>query len=58
MAKRCCSFVPMERDAAGRGAAGKVRTGLIGTLVAGYALFDVIPIAVVVIALTAWFEHP
>jgi hypothetical protein len=34
------------------------RTGLIGTLVAGYALFDVIPIAVIVIALTAWIVRP
>ena len=38
--------------------AAKVRSGAIGTLVAGYALFDVIPIAVIVIALTAWFERP
>lgn len=35
-----------------------VRTGAIGALVAGYALFDVIPIAVIVIGLTAWFERP
>jgi uncharacterized membrane protein (Fun14 family) len=37
---------------------GKVRTGAVGTLIAGYALFDVIPIAVIVVGLTAWFEHP
>jgi hypothetical protein len=29
-----------------------------GTIVAAYARFDVIPIAVIVIGLTAWFEHP
>jgi uncharacterized membrane protein (Fun14 family) len=47
----------MERDSPSRGA-DKVRTGTIGALVAGYALFDVIPIAVIVVGLTAWFEHP
>jgi hypothetical protein len=40
------------------GAANKVRTGTMGTVVAGYALFDVIPIAVIVVGLTAWFERP
>ena len=30
----------------------------MGTLIAGYALFDVLPIAIVVIVLTAWVEHP
>jgi uncharacterized membrane protein (Fun14 family) len=40
------------------GVANTVRTGAIGTLVAGYALFDVIPIAVIVVGLTAWFERP
>jgi len=35
-----------------------VRTGTVGALVAGYALFDVIPIAIVVVGLTAWVEHP
>jgi len=37
---------------------GTVRTGAVGTLIAGYALFDVIPIAVIVIGLTALVERP
>lgn len=36
----------------------KVRSGTVGALVAGYAFFDVVPIAVVVVGLTAWFERP
>ena len=48
----------MERNSSASTVGKKVRTGAVGTLVAGYALFDVIPIAVVVIVLTAWFEHP
>lgn len=34
------------------------RMGAVGALVTAYAFFDVIPIAIVVIVLTAWFEHP
>jgi hypothetical protein len=48
----------VEPDTSISAVAGKARTGLIGTLIAFYAFFDVIPIAVVVIALTAWFERP
>src|SRR5262245_14634994 len=46
----------MDRN--GSGTSGKLRTGAVGTLIAGYAIFDVIPIAVVVILLTAVFERP
>jgi hypothetical protein len=48
----------MDRDDSSSGVAGKARSGAIGTLIAGYAIFDVVPIAVVVVALTAWFENP
>lgn len=37
-------------------ATNRARTGAIGTRIAAYAFFDVIPIAASVIALTAWFE--
>jgi hypothetical protein len=47
----------MEPDPSTR-TASPARTGAIGTLVAAYAFFDVIPIAIVVVALTAWFERP
>lgn len=45
-------------DLESSGGSGKVRIGAVGTLIAAYAVFDVIPIAVVVIGLTAWFERP
>ena len=48
----------MEQDGSTSGVAGKVRTGAVGAAVAGYALFDVIPIALIVVGLTAWFERP
>ena len=48
----------MEHESSTSGGSHKVRTAAVGSLIAGYALFDVIPIAVVVVVLTAWFEHP
>ena len=48
----------MERESLTSGVTDKVRTGAVGSVIAGYALFDVIPIAVIVVALTAWFERP
>ena len=50
------NVVGVEGDAATSGSSKKIRTGTVGALVAGYALFDVIPIAVIVIGLTAWFS--
>jgi hypothetical protein len=47
----------MERGTSTR-TTGGARAGLIGGLVGFYAFFDVIPIALVVIGLTAWFERP
>lgn len=48
----------MERESSTSGVADKVRTATVGSVIAGYALFDVIPIAVIVVVLTAWFERP
>lgn len=49
---------PVQPEPATPAAGSAARTGLVGALVAGYAFFDVIPIAIVVIALTAWLERP